>query len=258
MENRNALKGQHKIAQWHRPGENWVILSYTNGFRERHFTHEPYFDCNSDSLSIGILTFYFLTIEDASREIIFTNYLKQYISTLKGNTINGIQYRFKEWLIPVLRNLFYAIVNEQLTKLLQLKTASGDVIQSGLKAFENWTIGKLITKKNQSNIATVTCFWGMETAYNTCEICGCKQFVFLLSSQKFPVCFDCYIGNSQSDTFRELLKVKYDASGQKIRRFTKYITPKREIVFFDYSEDRMIYMNGKAEIPMATEYLYRL
>lgn len=236
---------------------NWVILSHTGGFRERHFTHEPYFECNSDSLAIGILTFYFLTIDAIKRELLFASYLEQYLYTIKGNTINGIQYRFENWLVPIFRTLLLIVKKEEVKQLFVLHKSSGEVIEEGLTAYRAWEKGKEITKQNKSTIATISCFWGKELSIRTCEVCGCRQPVFILM-KTVAICFECYIGNSKEDTFRETIKEMYDADGNKIKGYTKYITPQRRIVFFDRDFNRMIYMTGITEIPIPTEYLHKL
>ncbi|HAQ19564.1 MAG TPA: hypothetical protein DCR40_10090 [Prolixibacteraceae bacterium] len=187
----------------------------------------------------------------------FSTYLKQYLFTKKGNTINGIQYRFEKWLLNVFSRMFYVISGLEVKPILQLNIATGEVIESGLTAFQCWEKGKETTRQNKSKIDTINCFWGTELAIRTCEICGSRQPVFILCKTT-TICFECYIGNSKSDSFRETIKKMYDARGNKIKIYTKYITPRRNVVFFDRDCNRMIYMSGITEIPMSTEYLYRL
>jgi hypothetical protein len=120
----------------------WIILSHTNGFRETHFTHEIYFECESDDLAIGIIQFYFLSISSDSREKYFGVYLRMYLRELNdkwGMTIgNNIKYRFEKWLKPVLRFFNLNTTQDKIQKTFILNEASGIVIEYGLEAYRNW------------------------------------------------------------------------------------------------------------------------
>jgi hypothetical protein len=73
-------------------------------------------------------------------------------------------------------------------------------------------------------------------------------------------CFDCTIEYQQPASVRDVWENKStDAKGNKLKMYTLYINPAREIVFLDRDGTRMIYLKtGKIELPVFPETLYPL
>jgi hypothetical protein len=237
----------------------WIVLSHSGGLRENIVTHETYFDWIPDCLAVGILSFWFLSVDNEYRKNQFTSYLLNYNlhCSKKFCVVNGIKERFQRWLLPVYQFFNFTFIENDLRKIFILPQATGEEIEEGLTAYKNKQKGISTTERNRLIIAFINSYWGIHMSHNKCLVCETHQSVFMLGVD-LPICFDCYIGNSNRDSFRPSYKQMFDANGQKIISYARYITPRREIVFFDHEFDQMIHLDGKIELPLETEQLFKL
>lgn len=238
----------------------WTILSYTCGLGER-FLGKKYFQYSNQKQALSILICACLAMNHYERiSWVQTNtafYFNFITDNSRSHIINDMPERFKNLIAPVLEYFGFYFSNDSSYKMNELNTKSSKVSQHLIDAYTNKQKGISIMKKYSNNIFHASCYWPFDIEINTCCICGCKQSGF--NVENIFYCFNCIFDCTVPENIREVWENKsLDATGNKIKMYTRYITPNREIVFFDRDGERMIYLNGRIELPLQTEILYPL
>lgn len=242
--------------------ERCHILSYSSGFGERIFGI-PYFQYNNSNEAVAILTCFCLGISYGKRVLFLQKQTAIYFDFIndktRGYVINDLPDRFNKLIKPLLLFFGFYTVKNTAVPMKELNQKSGIVSQDLIDAFNFKQKGITNYEKFKDDIFHVTCWWPIIIQNQKCCICGCKQPGFMLHPKFY--CFDCIIEFEKLENVREVWENTSltDAEGNIIKMFTRYITPTREIVFFDRDGSRMIYLSkGRVELPLCTETLYQL
>ncbi len=240
---------------------NWKILSYTSGLGER-IRGVQYFEYSNLNDAMAILISACLGMKYTERISYLQNNTSFYFSFFNDPTrcyvINDLPERFSELVLPLLRFFSLYITEDSALPMYGLNEKSGEATTHLIDAYKNKQKGIKNLKKFHDNIYHVSCWWPLDMQKQTCSICGCNQPGFMLTGLFY--CFDCIIEYSKLENVREVWENKItDAEGNVIKMFTRYVTPNREIVFFDRDGTRLIYLkSGKVELPLNSEKLYPL
>lgn len=241
--------------------ESLEILSYTCGMGER-LHGLKYFKYNSQNEALAILTGFCLGMNFHKRVNFLRRnaaiYFRFVNNKTRSHTINDLPDRFSELIKPLLVFFGLYTTNEAAFVMDALNQKSW---QDSINLIDAWKFkqkGIEAIKKFEDYIFHASCYWATDIELKRCCICGCNQPGFMLV--RLFYCFDCLIEHAHLENVREVWENKLtDASGKIIKMYTRYITPNREIVFFDRDGNRMIHLNNnKIELPLFTKTLYQL
>lgn len=239
----------------------WVILSRTCGIGER-LHGLPYFQYSNSHEALAILTCVCLGMNYSDRVLYLQKNASTYFNFINdittGHIINDLPDRFNKLMKPLLYFFGLYTTNTEALPMCALGQSSGEDSTDLIDAFKAKQKGIATIKKYKDNIFHASCWWPLMVENDTCCICGCKQNGFIIKPLFY--CFDCFLEHAQLENVREVWENKLtDAEGKIIKMFTRYITPKRDIVFFDRDGSRIIYLNkNNTELPLGSETLYQL